>query len=122
MIAKQHRFHGRNAINYAYRKGRTVRSSYCTLRYVYNGRRRTYRAAVVVSRKLSKSAVVRNRIRRRLYEQLRQGMEPSKPYDMILTPHSEQIADMPEKQLNEIISEILQILNVNRDEPRKTYK
>jgi ribonuclease P protein component len=71
------------------------------LRYLLNPRRKTFRVAVVVSRKVSKSAVVRNRIRRRLYELLRnyQG-QINQPYDLVLTVFSDQIAELPVDKLS----------------------
>jgi ribonuclease P protein component len=108
MIARKNRFHGHNALNYTYRQGKTARTAHCSLRYVANGRRQTYRAAIVVSKKLSKSAVVRNRIRRRLYEQVRGLVPVSARYDLVLTAFSEQLATMPEKDINKTISGLLQ--------------
>ncbi len=97
MISRQHRFHGRGALHAVYQKGATARSDHATLRVVPS-RRPDYRLAVVVSRKVSKSAVVRNRIRRRAYEIVRlaraEANEPW-PYDMILTVFDDQLATMP---------------------------
>lgn len=112
MITRHNRFHGYNALSYVYRKGSTVRTAHCSLRYAPNHRRQTYRAAVVVSKKLSKSAVVRNRIRRRIYEQVRGLVPVELPYDLVFTAFSEQLAGMPEKELNKIISGILQTAGI----------
>lgn len=70
MLSKKHRFHGHSSLNYVYRKGLTVRSPYCAMRYV-PGKYDTYRVAVVVSKKVAKAAPARNRIRRRVYEAVR---------------------------------------------------
>lgn len=54
-----------------------------------------YRLAVVVSKKVHKSAVTRNRIRRRLYEcvRLMKQEDPSAwPHDIVLTCFDESIA------------------------------
>lgn len=100
MISNEHRFHRRNAIAYVYRRGKTVRGTYGSLKFVYNSRGQTYRAAVVVSRKVHKSAVVRNRIRRRVYEVIR-SLEPklNGPYDFIFTVYSENLATMDYSEL-----------------------
>ena len=100
MIGRTHRFHGHNSLRFAYQNGKTVRGPLCALRYVRNERRSSYRLAVVVSKKVSKSAVVRNRIRRRLYEAFRE-LEPQvqMPYDLILTVFTEQVAEMPIDEL-----------------------
>lgn len=104
MINRIHRFHGRNSLRFVYQKGRTVRGSYCSLKYVYNPRRKSYRLAVVVSRKVHKSAVVRNRIRRRIYEAVRLRQDDIKDtYDMVFIVFSEQLATMPAPELQKRI-------------------
>lgn len=109
MIDREHRFHGHNSLSYVYRQGKTVRVSLCMLRVAPNTRRDTYRTAVVVSKKLSKSAVVRNRIRRRIYAAV-QGIVPADmAYDLVFTACSAQLAVIPEKELNKIIYQLLQM-------------
>lgn len=111
MIAREYRFHGYNALSFVYRKGSVVRDRHCALKYTVNPRRQTSRVAVVASRKLSKSAIVRNRIRRRIYEQVRnRGLATDKAYDLVFTAYDEHIADMSEKELNTIISKLLQVV------------
>lgn len=106
MIARAHRFHGLNSLRTVYNRGQTVRGSLTATKFMINPRRRSYRAAVVVSRKVHKSAVVRNRIRRRIYEIIR-ALEPdiSEPYDIVITVFSEQIATMPDEELRGTIRE-----------------
>lgn len=98
MIGATHRFHGHNSLRFAYQHGKTVRGPLFALRFVRNDRRNSYRLAIVVSKKISKSAVVRNRIRRRLYEIVRK-MEITEPYDLILTVFTDQLATMPIEEL-----------------------
>lgn len=109
MISSEHRFHGYGSLRYVYNRGKTVRSQFLSLRYVENRRRSEYRAAVVVSRKVHKSAVIRNRIRRRVYEALRQ-YEPriKSPYDLVFTVYSEQVADMDTEALQRLVGAQLQ--------------
>ena len=105
MIVRYHRFHGYNSLRHVYQRGQTVRDSSMALRYLLNSRRKTFRVAVVVSRKVSKSAVVRNRIRRRLYELLRNHQDQiTQPYDLVLTVFSDQIADLPTNKLAEALN------------------
>lgn len=108
MIAKLHRFHGFTSLRFVYSRGRTVRGSAVSLKYSLNSRRSEYRAAVVVSRKVHKSAVVRNRIRRRIYEVIRH-LEPSiiQPYDMVLTVYSDTVADMPAASVQGMVADLL---------------
>ena len=86
MISKTHRFHGRTSLSYVYRHGSIVRGPLFAVKSVLNPRRKTYRVAVVVGRKINKSAVARNRIRRRLYAAVRALSDDiTQPYDIVLT-------------------------------------
>lgn len=108
MISKLHRFHGHTSLNFVYRHGVVTHDHQVSLRVVRNGRRTTYRVAVIVSRKVHKSAVRRNRIRRRLYEAIRmQAAYISGPYDIVLTVFSDQIADMPAEVLSRLVVRLL---------------
>lgn len=100
MIAFKHRFHGHGSLRFVYQKGDSVRGQLLSIKYIINNRRTTYRVAVVVSKKISKSAVVRNRIRRRLYEIVR-GYETDiqRPYDIVITVFSDQLATMDSNEL-----------------------
>lgn len=104
MISRKHRFHGHNSLRYVYQHGKTVRGPLTALKYISNSKRREYRVAVVVSKKISKSAVKRNRIRRRLYEAVRLH-EPllTGPYDIVITVFNEQLAAMPAADLQRAI-------------------
>lgn len=78
------------------------------VKYAYNSRRQTYRVAVVVSKKVHKSAVVRNRIRRRLYETIREiESQITKPYDIAISVHDERLAELPADQLRTQVSKQL---------------
>ncbi len=104
MISRVHRFHGHGSLRFVYQHGQTVRGPLTTVKFVVNGRRQTYRLAVVVSKKISKSAVVRNRIRRRLYESVRQHEpELTQPYDIVITVFHEQLATLPPDELNRLV-------------------
>ncbi len=100
MISSAHRFHGRSSLRYVYQRGQAVRGSLVSLRYVLNSRQQRYRVAVVVSRKVSKSAVVRNRIRRRIYEIVRvAAAQITEPYDLIFTVHGDDAARLSHANL-----------------------
>ena len=102
MIARGHRFHGYGSLRYVYQNGKTVRGPLTALKFVANPRRSDYRLAVVVSKKVNKSAVVRNRIRRRLYEAFRR-QEIKTPVDMVLTVFHEQVATLPAEELETLV-------------------
>ena len=74
MISRKHRFHGYGSLRYVYQNGKTVRGPLASLKYVHNPRRDSYRFAIVVSKKVNKSAIVRNRIRRRLFAIIREEL------------------------------------------------
>ncbi len=104
MIAKTHRFHGYGSLNFLYRKGQVVRGPMCSIKYLINPKRDSYRAAVVVSKKVHKSAVVRNRIRRRIFEVIRHYEGRVKqPHDIVVTVYSEKLATLPHQELDEMI-------------------
>jgi ribonuclease P protein component len=105
MLANQYRFHGHRSLRFVYHKGQTARGQMMSLKYVQNTRRPVYRAAVVVSKKVDKSAVVRNRIRRRVYEVIR-SLSPQfvdTPYDMVFTVYSPAVATITHQELTAMV-------------------
>ncbi len=74
MISNLNRFHGHASQKYLYKNGTAIRSHWLTLKYIQNPRRNKSRVSVVISKKVHKSAVGRNRIRRRIYEIMRQEL------------------------------------------------
>ena len=119
MIKRSNRFHGYNSLRYAYQHGKTVRGPLCAIRFVINERRTDYRLAVVVSKKVSKSAVVRNRIRRRLFESVRLHQEEiAAPYDIIMTVFNEQLAELPSEEVRRMVAAQLRQAGIIK--PKKT--
>ena len=109
MLNKKYRFHSRGGVRYVYQKGKTIRRAKMSLVFVKNERGFT-RIAIVVSKKVMKSAVGRNRIRRRVYEALRKNIEYiPKQYDYIFVIFSNNVMTMPfselEKELGELVAE-----------------
>lgn len=104
MISREHRFHGHNSLTYVYRHGKNVRGPLMAIKYCPNDKRDAYRLAVVVSKKVSKLAVDRNRIRRRIYEAVRL-LEPhmAVQFDLVVTVFSDTIATMPHDQLSKMV-------------------
>lgn len=104
MINRKHRFHGHNSLRFVYQNGKTVRGPLASVKSVINPRRQTYRLAVVVSKKINKSAVARNRIRRRLYETVRLLQDHiDQPYDIVITVFHEQIASITPNELKQLV-------------------
>jgi ribonuclease P protein component len=108
MLIRRHRFHGYGSLKRVYSSGRTVRGSIISLRYLKRDPKRPYRAAVVVSAKVSKSAVTRNRIRRRVYEIIRANEDSIKPgTDLIFTVYSDKTARLEAAELKTQITTLL---------------
>jgi len=112
MIGQKHRFHGYGSLKAVYQKGQTVRGSALSLRFSSRDSNKTYRAAIVVSKKVHKSAVVRNRIRRRIYEIIRKNTEliPGGT-DLVITVFSDQVADLPAPKLESSVIGLLKKLH-----------
>lgn len=106
MIGVRHRFHGYGSLRGVYQRGKSLRGRFITLKFTNRDPRRPYRAAVVVSRKVSKSAVTRNRIRRRLYEIIRQS-DVASGLDLVFTVYDEKTAVLPAAELTQIVQGLL---------------
>ncbi len=98
MLAKKNRFHGHRSVSRV-RGGRVQLSDF---KVFYSKTKRTdYRMAVVVSKKVAKSAVTRNRIRRRLYESVRkQGTLTGKPVDAVFVVQKDTLATVEASKLD----------------------
>lgn len=115
MITNAHRFHELGSLRFAYTKGKTVRSTDIGLRYIENTRRSTWRAAVVVSKKVHKSAVKRNKIRRRIYEVVRlAGIPETQTADLVFTVYTDAVLGMPPTELTAIIQKLLSQAGVTK--------
>lgn len=109
MISRRNRFHGYGSLKYVYRHGHTVRGPLFAIKSIDNPKRSSYRLAVVVSKKVSKSAVARNRIRRRLYEGVRTLDDGNlKPVDIVLSVYNEAVLTEPNNNLNKQLKKQLQ--------------
>jgi len=107
MLKQKHRFHGYGSLKRVYSVSQHIRGQYISLRYAKRPPNKNYRIAVVVAKKVNKSAVVRNRIRRRIYEILRQtNLKDS--HDYIFTVYSDQTAELPSAELKTQIEQLLE--------------
>jgi ribonuclease P protein component len=108
MIPAPFRFHGHNSLRYVYGNGKAVRSRMATIKWVANKHRHKSRVAVVVSKKVIKSAVSRNRIRRRIYEFIRLQLPRfDKTSDVVVIVTSSEFLTMPATDLTEQLSQLL---------------
>lgn len=93
MLAHKNRFRGKSSVSVMYKTSTIVRASDAHLRF-RDKKASDFRVAVVVSKKTSKSAVVRNRIRRRVYEWVRLHRQYHGS-DLLITIFEESFAKMP---------------------------
>ena len=107
MLDRKHRFHGYSSLKKVYPKTKSVRGSFISLRYSSRLPNKPTRVAVVVGKKVHKSAVKRNRIRRRVYEAIRLSNNMPESYDLIFNVYSEQVAEVEFAQLREQIDDLL---------------
>ncbi len=108
MIPFLNRFHGHGSLKFVYKNGRAVRNRFVTLKFVSNPGRKNSRVAVVVSKKVIKSAVKRNRIRRRLYECVRQKIRDfNRVYDVVFIVSSSEILSLSGDELSGQINDML---------------
>lgn len=107
MISKRYRFHSRGGVRYTYQNGKTIRGSRISLVFAENSRGKQ-RYAVVVSKKVMKSAVGRNRIRRRVYEAIRlEKAKIQKPVDCIFIVYNREVMTMEFAELQKLIAGLL---------------
>lgn len=107
MLAKKYRFHSRGGVRFTYQKGKTIRTPKMSLVHNENSRGHQ-RFAVVISKKVIKSAVGRNRVRRRVYEAIRMNLPYFKDAkDCIFVIYSREIHDMDFDQLIKLIRDLL---------------
>lgn len=113
MIPFSQRFHGHNSIRYVYKNGNIVRSHLMTIKTIVNPRRKESRIAVVVSKKVLKSAVRRNRIRRRVYECIRNEINNfNNVYDIAVIITSSELLSMPFSDISDQIKQLFNQANI----------
>lgn len=109
MIHRKHRFHGLHSLGFVMRKGQILYTPGLSLKFILNQRQSAHRVAVVVSRKVSKSAVVRNRIRRRIFEAVRQLEDLIvRPYDLVFIVREDDLKVIHSKDLTKRVRSLLE--------------
>jgi ribonuclease P protein component len=107
MISALYRFHGHNSLRYVYTNGKAIRSQTITLKSTPNDRRKYSRFSVVVSKKVIKSAVGRNRIRRRLYEYVRTHLDQIDGiHDVVLICTSSELRTLPASDISSQLDQL----------------
>jgi ribonuclease P protein component len=108
MLSHKYRFHGHGSLRYLYRNGQTARSHAILVKYCENKHRVNSRVAIVVGKKVAKSAVKRNRIRRRIFEVVRNNWDHLKPhYDISLTVFTAEFLTMTPEEVEQNVLSVL---------------
>ena len=119
MLACKYRFHGHGSLRYVYTHGGAVRSRLVTLKHSRHPKRKHPRVAVVVSKKVYKGAVGRNRIRRRIYEIVRHELPDFHDnQDVVLIVFSSEILTMPAGEVEAAIKQLLSSAGVYKNPPK----
>ena len=107
MLSNVNRFHGPNSLRYVYKHGQTVHSRLFKVKHVSNPRRDEPRFAVVISKKIHKSAVGRNRIRRRIYETVRHQLPRLRSdRDVVIMVVSGEVLSLPFDEMGAAIEQL----------------
>jgi ribonuclease P protein component len=115
MIPYKNRFHGHNSLSYVYQNGKAIRERLITLKYSHNKHRDDPRFAVVVSKKVLKSAVRRNRMRRRIYELIqKKSSSLNGVYDMVFIVTSAELLGTSHEELQAILDKLFQQAKVEK--------
>lgn len=110
MLALKHRFHGHNSLRPLYQKGSSIYSRNLKLLW-QPAKPDSYKVAIVVSKKIHKSAVVRNRIRRRLYEATRRFYAQEQlGCDLVYVVQNASLATLPAADVQAEVDSLLKKL------------
>lgn len=94
-----------------YRGAKTARAPMLSLKYTHKDNQ-PWRAAIVVSKKVCKSAVKRNRIRRRIYEWLRVNADTIPDgTQMIVSVFDQSIATIEHEELSKRLESLVEQIN-----------
>ena len=108
MLSKKYRFHSRGGVRYVYKNGKTLRCPKMSLVFMPNIKGFT-RVAVVVSKKVEKSAVGRNRIRRRIYEIIRLNLDSlPRKVDYIFVVFNKDVMNMKYNELEKMVGDLVE--------------
>ncbi len=113
MLSSKYRFHGRSSLKFLFGKGKIARTKSLSIRFAFNPRRTDTRVAVVISKKVLKSAPKRNRVRRRIFEFIRTNWDSVKPgYDIVLSVYDPTFLILDSKSLQKELTDSLKSAGV----------
>lgn len=112
MLKRQYRFSGLGSVRPALRHGRRIRGSKMAAS-VLQTKNAAPRFSILVSKKVSKKAVVRNRIRRRVFEALRENnLGEMPPHDVVISVFDSHVAEMPWVDVQAEVQSLLKKANL----------
>lgn len=104
MIGKANRFHGHRSVSNV--RGEVAHGRLMSIRFTKN-KKSDYRLAVVVSKKIAPTAVMRNRIRRRIFELVRTEKRlAGQPIDVIIYAKTSAIGDIEQGDLGREVTSL----------------
>ena len=112
MISQKYRFHGRSSLKYVFTNGNNERNSLFSVKWITNPYRKHPRVAVIISKKVYKSAVKRNKIRRRIYAITQSFLEIASPVDVAINIYSPEILAVPHDELSSQLVSILDKIKI----------
>ncbi len=113
MLTKRLRFHGHGSLRFLYKNADAYRSRAFTVKAIKNPRRKNTRVSVVISKKVHKAAVGRNRMRRRIYEIMRHEIPKFHgSQDIAIIVTNAEVIAMPHDELRDSLCSLLQQANV----------
>ena len=117
MISQKYRFHGHASLKYLLTNGNNIRGNILSIKIVDNSRRKYSRVAIIISKKVLKHAVDRNRARRRLYEIVRPMIgDFNRTVDLAIIVYKPNVINAPHDELVAEVTKCLQkaeLLNSN---------
>lgn len=117
MISQKYRFHGHASLKYLLANGTNIRGNILSIKIVDNNRRKYSRVAIIISKKVLKHAVDRNRARRRLYEIVRPMISDFNcTVDLAIIVYKSNVINAPHDELVAEVTKCLQkaeLLNSN---------
>lgn len=104
MLTRKNRFNKSYQVRYVLKNGHSHKEGPLLFKYVAQNDTHNAKIAVVVSKKVHKSAVVRNRIRRRVFEMVRVHKDNLVGFDLVIMVYAASVASMSAAKLQEMIS------------------
>lgn len=108
MLSHRNRFHGHGSLRFVYTHGVKKRTRDIGVHKIENKKRIHSRFAVIVSKKVHKSAVKRNRVRRRLYEIVRHMLPQIEPtQDFVITVFTPEVISLEKEKIEKQLRDLL---------------